>query len=150
MTESQMVEIIVGIVLFLSTFVRIPKLELNVWGIIGNEIKKGMLKEIDGKIDAIDTKVNALSAQLESVNSHVAAVEEKEEENEAVNCRIRILRFLTIVVYCTFLCIDKYCFVYSPIRVLINTSANPSTVPKTLMNRDFVRRTWGSSSQNTR
>ena len=93
MTDTQMVEIAVGIVIFLGTFIRIPKLELNVWGIIGNEIKQGMLKEIDGKIDAIDTKVNALSAQIEAVNEHVAAVEEKEEENEAVNCRIRILRF---------------------------------------------------------
>lgn len=93
MTETQMVEIIVGIVIFLGSFIRIPKLELNVWGIIGNELKKGMLKEIDGKIDAISTKVNALSAQVEAVNQHVVAVEEKEEENEAVNCRTRILRF---------------------------------------------------------
>lgn len=93
MTETQMIEIIVGIVLFLGTFIRIPKLELNVWGIIGNELKKGMLREIDEKIDAIDQKVNGLSAQIETVNEHVAAVEEKEEENEAVNCRIRILHF---------------------------------------------------------
>ena len=81
MTETQMVQIIVGIVIFLGSFIRIPKLELNVWGIIGNELKKGMLKEIDGKIDAISTKVNALSAQVEAVNQHVVAVEEKEEEN---------------------------------------------------------------------
>ena len=92
MTDTQ-IEIIVGIVIFLSTFVRIPKLELNVWGIIGGELKKGMLREIDGKIDAIDKKVNALSSQIETVNQHVTLVEEKEEENEAINCRTRILRF---------------------------------------------------------
>ncbi len=93
MTDARMVEIIAGIVIFLGTFVRIPKLELNVWGIIGNELKKGILREIGGKIDAIDAKVNALSAQIEAVNNHVTAVEEKEEENEAIDCRTRILRF---------------------------------------------------------
>lgn len=93
MTDRQTIEIIVAIVLFLGTFIWIPKLELNIWGIIGNELRKGMLKDIVGKIDEIDLKVNALSSLIEKVDLHVSAVEKKEEENEAVNCRIRILHF---------------------------------------------------------
>jgi len=81
-----------GLLLILS-LIKIPKLELNLWGWLAKGLGKAMNGDIIKKIDNIDTKVSAMEDKLTSVettlNTHV-----KEDKLDSIrNTRARILRF---------------------------------------------------------
>ena len=82
-----------GILLFLLSLIKIPKLELNVWGWIARGIGKALNRDIVTKIEDVDVKVTSLEDKLTSVentlNIHV-----KEDKLDSIrNTRARILRF---------------------------------------------------------
>ena len=81
MTE-QVANIVAVAIVFLGTFIKIPKLEVNVWGLIG----KGITKDINAKLDAIMAQQKETSDRLEK---HIA----NDDERYAINCRTRILQF---------------------------------------------------------
>ena len=60
MTE-QVANIVAVAIVFLGTFIKIPKLEVNVWGLIG----KGITKDINAKLDAIMAQQKETSDRLE-------------------------------------------------------------------------------------
>ena len=49
-------EIILWLVAAALSFIEIPKVKLNMWGLIGSAIKKGMLGETNSKLDKIIEK----------------------------------------------------------------------------------------------
>lgn len=81
MPES-IVNIIAAAVVFAGTLIKIPKLELNVWGLIG----RAMNKELNTKLDMI---LHQQSKTAEKLDEHIAM----DDERYAVDCRARILRF---------------------------------------------------------
>nr|DAG45249.1 MAG TPA: hypothetical protein [Caudoviricetes sp.] len=81
MSESITNVAIVAIV-FVGTLIKIPKLEVNVWGLIG----KGINKDINAKLDTIMAQQRTTQEKLET---HIAM----DDERYAISCRTRILRF---------------------------------------------------------
>lgn len=81
MTEPVINAILLGAV-FVGTLVKIPKLEINVWGLIGRAITK----ETNDKLDKIIAQQSATDKKLDD---HIAL----DDERYAVDCRARILRF---------------------------------------------------------
>lgn len=81
MTE-QVTNIVAVAIVFLGTLIKIPKLEVNVWGLIG----RGITKDINAKLDVIMAQQKATSDRLEK---HIA----KDDERYAISCRTRVLRF---------------------------------------------------------
>lgn len=80
--EEQVSNAIVLVVLFLGSLIKIPKLEVNLWGLIG----KGINKDINAKLDTIMAQQMQTQDKLEK---HIA----QDNERYAVNCRYRILHF---------------------------------------------------------
>lgn len=64
-----------GILVLILCFIKIPKIQLNVWGVIGKSLNKDLSK----KINELDVRVKTLHNNFEL--------------NVANNCRQRILRF---------------------------------------------------------
>lgn len=75
-----------GVLLLLSAFIKIPKIEVNVWAWlarkIGNEMNHDMLKAID----ETNAKLNSLSKRLDN---H----EDRDAKREAKRCRTQIVEF---------------------------------------------------------
>lgn len=81
-----------GLFLILS-FIKIPKIELNLWGWLAKAFGKAVNGEVIKEIKALDKKMSSIENQVSSVedtlNDHV-----KENKLESVrSCRSRILRF---------------------------------------------------------
>ena len=70
------------IVCLLLSFVKIPKVELNVWGLLRNFLTGDVSKKIDNLEDSIKNVDNKLDEHIKL-----------EEEREATTARQRILRF---------------------------------------------------------
>ena len=81
MPES-IVNIIAAAIVFTGTLIKIPKLELNVWGLIG----RAMNKELNTKLDHIIKQQTVTDKKLDE---HI----KMDDERYAVDCRARILRF---------------------------------------------------------
>lgn len=79
---NQVVNVVAVAAVFLGTLIKIPKLEVNLWGLIG----KGMNKEINEKLDRIMVQQMQTQDKLEK---HIA----QDDERYAVSCRYRILHF---------------------------------------------------------
>ena len=71
-----------SVLVLILTLIKIPKLEINVWGLIGRAINK----EQTDKIDKMQQSVDGIQKKLDE---HIA----DEEENRAENARQRILNF---------------------------------------------------------
>lgn len=72
----------IAAIVFAGTLIKIPKLEINVWGLLG----RAMNKEMSVKLD------NIMKQQAETgkkLDDHIAM----DDERYAVDCRARILRF---------------------------------------------------------
>ena len=81
-----------GLLLILS-FIKIPKIEVNLWGWLARIIGKAINKDVINEIKSIDKKISSLESQVSSVettlNTHV-----KEDKLETIrSARSRILRF---------------------------------------------------------
>lgn len=73
----------VGILIVLGlSFINIPKINLNLWGIIG----KNLTRDISSKIDLVEERVDCINKKLDK---HI----EEDTENKIRNTRLRILRF---------------------------------------------------------
>lgn len=72
----------VTFICLLASFVKIPKVEVNVWGLIGKFLTKGVSDKIDNLEDSIKKVDNKLDEHIKL-----------EEEREATTSRQRILRF---------------------------------------------------------
>lgn len=70
------------VAVFVGSLVKIPKWEVNVWGLIG----KAITKETNAKLDRIIAQQSATDRKLDE---HIAM----DDERYAVDCRARILRF---------------------------------------------------------
>lgn len=81
MSES-VIDLILVVAAVAGTLVKIPKLEVNVWGLIG----KAITKETNAKLDKIIAQQAATDKKLDE---HIAM----DDERYAVDCRARILRF---------------------------------------------------------
>lgn len=75
-----------GIVLLILSFIKIPKVEINVWQLIGKALSNGLLGELSTEIKTIKKDILGLSDKL---NTHI----EKSEEDSILSSRQRILRF---------------------------------------------------------
>lgn len=74
-----------GLLLILS-FIKIPKIEFNIWGYLGNLIGKSINHEVINKIDKIDSKCDDIEVKL---NQHLV-----DEEIDKIELRRkRILSF---------------------------------------------------------
>ena len=85
MTDQQ-IKILIGIIAFLSLFIRLPKVEIKLW----QYLLKGIGDAINGSLKA---QITDLSKQITEVdkllNDHIKA----QNEAEITACRQRILRF---------------------------------------------------------
>lgn len=80
--EEQVLNAIALVILFVGSLIKIPKLEVNLWGLIG----KGINKDINSKLDTIMAQQRTTQEKLEA---HIAM----DDERYAISCRTRILRF---------------------------------------------------------
>lgn len=75
-----------AIILTLLSFIKIPKIEINVWQLIGKALSKGLTGPITEEIKSLKDDIMGLSKRLDS---HI----EKSEEEAILSTRQRILRF---------------------------------------------------------
>ena len=75
-----------AIILTLLSFIKIPKIEINVWQLIGKALSKGLTGPITEEIKSLKNDIMGLSKRLDS---HI----EKSEEEAILSTRQRILRF---------------------------------------------------------
>ena len=70
---------VIGLLIILAGMIKIPKIELNLWNLIGRGIGRSINKEVMDKVDSLSQKVDEL--------------EEAEERERIRFARQRILRF---------------------------------------------------------
>ena len=60
---------VVGLLIILAGMIKIPKIELNIWGLIGRTIGRSINKEVMDKVDNLSEKVDEIekSAELDRV-----------------------------------------------------------------------------------
>jgi len=75
-----------AIVLILSIFIKIPKLELNVWGWLGKAVGNALNKGVIERLDKTDEKIDKLQTDLDN---HIKA----EEVAKVDAARREILQF---------------------------------------------------------
>lgn len=76
----------IGVVLILSIFIKIPKLELNVWKWLGKSIGNSLNHDVIDRLDKTDKKIDDLKTELDK---HVKV----EEVARIDDCRKQILQF---------------------------------------------------------
>lgn len=74
--------LLVAIIIIAATFIKIPKVELNIWSLIGSEL----MKPINVKLDILENKIEDVEKTL---NNHIT----ESEIERAITARSRILRF---------------------------------------------------------
>lgn len=73
----------VGVLIVLGlSFINVPKINLNLWGIIG----KNLTKDLTGKLDTLEERVDNIDQKLVQ---HI----EEDTESRIRTARVRILRF---------------------------------------------------------
>lgn len=75
-----------AIVLTILSFIKIPKIEINLWQMIGKALSKGLVGDLSTEIKNLKTDIMGLSNKL---NTHI----QKSEEESILSSRQRILRF---------------------------------------------------------
>lgn len=90
MELSQLYEILkaggIGLGVILLGLIKIPKLELNIWGCIANGLGKALNRELTKEIKEVKEEVKDIK---EKVDTHIT----EDDKRDAKNCRQRILRF---------------------------------------------------------
>lgn len=75
-----------GLILLVLSLIKIPKIEVNLWQILGKAISQGLTKDIITELSTIKGDLNKLNAK---VTNHI----EKYKEEAILASRQRILRF---------------------------------------------------------
>lgn len=75
-----------GIILILLSFIKIPKIEINLWQLIGKALSKGLTGSISDELKSLKDDIVGLSKRLDK---HIT----KAEEEAVLTSRQRILRF---------------------------------------------------------
>lgn len=75
-----------GVLLLISMFIKIPKVEVNVWAWIARKIGNEMNHDMRKAIDENNAKLDSLSKRLDS---H----EDRDAQREAKRCRMQIVEF---------------------------------------------------------
>ena len=80
--SEPIINAVVCVAVLVGSLIKLPKLEINVWGLIG----RAMNKELNTKLDRI---IKQQSETDKKLDEHIAM----DDERYAVDCRARILRF---------------------------------------------------------
>lgn len=86
-----------GVVGIVFTILQVSKIEINPWTWVAKTLGRALNEEVIDKVDSIETQFNeqvtSLEHQLDDISHDVQNLRNVVDENEASNCRIRILRF---------------------------------------------------------
>lgn len=92
-----------GLWIFLIlSFIKIPKLELNVWGWLAKGFGALFNKALNDKLDAMCGVLNELERKVDSLQSQFEEHIEKTELDNVSRCRQQILRFNDELVHGTY------------------------------------------------
>lgn len=75
-----------AIIVLALTFIKIPKVEVNIWQLLGKALSKGLVGPVMEEIKKMDAKIDSVDSKLEQ---HI----ENSGAAEATSARNRILRF---------------------------------------------------------
>lgn len=76
----------IGILIILAGMIKIPKIELNIWNLIGRTVGRSINKEMMDQVNDLQSEIKGMKTEIDTLK--------KEEELERVRqARQRILRF---------------------------------------------------------
>lgn len=76
----------IGVLIILAGMIKIPKIELNIWNLIGRTVGRSINKEMMDQ-------VNDLQSEIKGIKNEVDALKKDEELERVRMARQRILRF---------------------------------------------------------
>lgn len=98
LTEIQTLLVSVGV--FLLSFIKIPKIELNIWSWLGKSIRNGLnkdvlssLKEMNDDINHVKEQVKEFREEVDAFRQEFLAYKADDEENRIEQSRQQILVF---------------------------------------------------------
>lgn len=87
------IEYIIGIIAFVASFIEIPKIKLNIWQILLNELNRPILTKIQEVLDISDKADKELKGELLKISNKLDAHIEQDARDKATQCRKDILDF---------------------------------------------------------
>ena len=75
-----------GLLVLILSFIKIPKIEINIWGLLGRTVGRALNAEMSKKVDDLSLEVKSINDKLDK---HIY----DEEERQANAARKRILLF---------------------------------------------------------
>lgn len=81
------------VIIILFGFIKIPKLEINIWKWLGKVIGKALNEEVVKRLDTMETKVDNLSTELDDVKESNKNQDARYEKDRALSARRRIIQF---------------------------------------------------------
>ena len=76
----------IGVLIILTGMIKIPKIELNIWNLIGRTVGRSINKEMMDQVNDLQSEIKGMKTEIDTLK--------KEEELERVRmARQRILRF---------------------------------------------------------
>lgn len=82
-----------SILVLLLSLIKIPKIELNIWGWLAKGLGKALNRDVMVKINSVDIKVTSLEDKLTSVETTLNTHVKEDKLDNIRNTRARILRF---------------------------------------------------------
>lgn len=82
-----------GFLIIVIGCIKIPKLEINLWGYLFAHIGKAINGEVITKVDSVQSDVDSLRGDVEDLRDDFETHQNQEEEEKIRNARQRILRF---------------------------------------------------------
>lgn len=106
MDTTQIQHIIGGVIIFIISLIKIPKLELNIWSYLMKMFSTALNKEVMSELKTLKTDIVAVKDDLKTVTTKVNNLEtkivesnEQDEERDALSARQRILIFNDDLLY---------------------------------------------------
>lgn len=81
---------VIGLLVILMGMIKIPKLELNIWNLIGRTIGRSINREAMQQVDSFSKDING---RIDELSQKVEELEKAEELEHVRQARQRILRF---------------------------------------------------------
>lgn len=81
---------VIGLLVILMGMIKIPKLELNIWNLIGRTIGRSINREAMQQVDRFSKNINS---RMDDLSQKVEDLEKAEELERVRQARQRILRF---------------------------------------------------------
>lgn len=82
-----------GILIVLLTLFEIAPIKVNPWSALGRAIGRAINGELTTKVDKLADDVGNLREDVKNLENSTRALENKIDENDAIACRSRIIRF---------------------------------------------------------